>query len=115
MLASTIERFKMPNNLVGIVHDKSTWARRGIAVQNTVIEPGWEGWLTLELTNHGPEPVLLKRGMGISQILFHLLDEPTEIPYEGKYQDQERGPVAAKSDNQHLSNDRADVMVNVHE
>lgn len=115
MLASTIERFRMPSNLVGIVHDKSTWARRGIVAQNTVIEPGWEGLLTLELTNHGTEPVLLKRGMGIAQILFHRLDEPTKRPYEGKYQDQERGPVAAKSDNQHLSNDRADVRVNVHE
>ena len=115
LLASTIERFRMPGDIVGIVHDKSTWARRGIAVQNTVIEPGWEGWLTLELTNHGPEPLLLKRGMGIAQILFHRLDEPTVRPYEGKYQAQERGPVAARSDNSHLSNDRADVKVNAHE
>lgn len=115
MLASTVERFRMPSDIVGIVHDKSTWARRGVAVQNTVIEPGWEGWLTLELTNHGPEPLLLKRGTGIAQILFHRLDEPTVRPYEGKYQDQERGPVAAKTDNLHLSNDRADVKVNVHE
>jgi dCTP deaminase len=98
LLASTMERFQMPEDIVGIVHDKSTWARRGIAVQNTVIEPGWCGWLTLELTNHGPEPILLQKGVGIAQILFHRLDEPTSRPYEGKYQDQERGPVNAKSD-----------------
>lgn len=105
-LASTIERFCMPNDIVGIVHDKSTWARRGIAVQNTVIEPGWEGWLTLELTNHGHEPLRIKRGMGIAQILFHYLDHPTLRPYSGKYQDQDRGPVEAKSDSSNLSNER---------
>src|ERR1700678_1313663 len=49
-LASTIEHFNMPNFLVGRVHDKSTWARRGLAVQNTIIEPGWRGHLTLELS-----------------------------------------------------------------
>jgi dCTP deaminase len=41
LLASTIEHFDMPNDVMAIVHDKSTWARRGVAVQNTVIEPGW--------------------------------------------------------------------------
>jgi dCTP deaminase len=92
MLASTIEKFDMPNHVVGIVHDKSTWARRGLAVQNTVIEPGWKGWLTLELTNHGIHPLLIKRGMPIAQILFHSTDRPTK-GYEGKYQDQARGPV----------------------
>lgn len=92
-LASTIERFSMTNDIVGIVHDKSSWARRGLAVQNTVIEPGWCGWLTLELTNHSREKIILRRGMGIAQVIFHLLDEPTDLPYEGKYQDQERGPV----------------------
>lgn len=115
ILASTIEKFQMPSDVVGIVHDKSTWARRGIAVQNTVIEPGWAGWLTLELTNHGNEPIVLRRGTGIAQIVFHFLDKPTARPYEGKYQDQERGPVEARSDSSHLSNDRADVKVNVHE
>lgn len=98
LLASTIERFQMPSHVIGIVHDKSTWARRGLAVQNTVIEPGWSGWLTLEITNHGNEPVELIRGVGIAQILFHLLDQPTILQYEGKYHNQERGPVAAKED-----------------
>lgn len=98
LLASTIEKFHMPDDIVGIVHDKSTWARRGIAVQNTVIEPGWSGWLTLEITNHGPRTVKLMRGMGIAQVVFHLLDQPTELPYKGKYQAQRRGPVEAKND-----------------
>ena len=51
-LASTVEAFDMDNDVIGVVHDKSTWARRGLAVQNTVLEPGWVGYLTLELTNH---------------------------------------------------------------
>lgn len=97
-LASTLERFKMPNNLVGIVHDKSTWARLGLAVQNTVIEPGWEGYLTLELTNHGRVSLSIYEGMPIAQVVFHFLDQPTENPYTGKYQHQEAGPQEARFD-----------------
>lgn len=93
MLASTIERFTMPTNLVGVVHDKSTWARRGLAVQNTVIEPGWKGWLTLELTNHSKETIVITRGDPIAQILFHYLDGKASVAYDGKYQNQRRGPV----------------------
>ncbi len=93
MLCSTIEKFYMPNDVMGIVHDKSTWARRGLAVQNTVIEPGWCGYLTLELTNHGPEVIELKRGMPIAQVVFHEVDSPVSVAYDGKYQNQKRGPV----------------------
>lgn len=95
-LASTIEHFDMPTNIVGRVHDKSTWARRGLAVQNTIIEPGWRGHLTLELSNNGSEQLMLHEGMPIAQIIFELLDEPTHQPYQGKYQDQMNYPVAAK-------------------
>jgi len=81
--------------VIGFVHDKSTWARLGIAVQNTVIEPGWEGYLTLEITNHSRDRVTILRGSGIAQVIFQFLDLPSEKPYDGKYQDQARGPVAA--------------------
>jgi len=104
ILASTIERFKMPNDLIASVADKSSWARRGLAVQNTIIEPGWAGWLTLELTNHGRETLRIEKGMAIAQIVFQRLDFPTDQPYEGKYQDQRRGPVAAIHYNSDLSN-----------
>ena len=67
VLASTLERFDMPNNLLGQVCDKSTWARRGVAVQNTIIEPGWRGYLTVELTNHGGEPIEIQAGDPIAQ------------------------------------------------
>lgn len=92
-LASTVERFTMPPDLVGIVHDKSTWARRGLSVFNTVIEPGWEGWLTLELVYHGWKPLRIPAGAGIAQVLFHQIIEPRR--YGGKYQNQPRRPVEA--------------------
>ena len=94
-LASTLEHFNMPNNVLGKVADKSTWARRFLAVQNTIIEPGWRGHLTLELSNHGRLPLKILRGMSIAQIILQWLDEPTEQPHAGKYQDQPKGAVEA--------------------
>lgn len=108
MLAATYEKFNMPIDLVGIVHDKSSLARRGITVQNTVIEPGWCGYLTLEITNHNSPKkwwqfwkssdtghIKFYKNQPIAQILFHKLSSPTMQPYSGKYQNQAFGPVAA--------------------
>ena len=92
-IASTIERFDMPDDLVAVVHDKSTWARRGLSVFNTVIEPGWRGWLTLELIYHGWGVLKIPAGAGIAQALFHQLAEPCR--YAGKYQDQADRPIPA--------------------
>ena len=97
-LASAIEEFRIPNNLVGIVHDKSTWARKGLSVFNTVIEPGWNGFLTLELVYHGNDTLTIPAGSGIAQVLFHELHSPGA--YEGKYQNQKDEPVHAKFDPQ---------------
>jgi dCTP deaminase len=94
-LASTVEHFSMPNDVVAMVKDKSSWARKGIVLQNTVIEPGWRGYLTLEITHHGEQAITLTRGMPIAQIVFMQMDEPTEIPYNGKYQDQKAGAQEA--------------------
>lgn len=93
---AALEHFDMPDNLLGVVHDKSTWARQGICLQNTVIEPGWRGYLTLEITNHSEIYIQLLAGVPIAQVVFHLLDLPTDRPYNGKYQDQEQGPQEAK-------------------
>lgn len=92
-LASTIEMINMPNNLVGIVHDKSTWAREGVAVQNTVLEPGWKGGLTLELNFQRRKDVKIPFGSGIAQILFNEIKTPTA--YNGKYQNQGKEPQEA--------------------
>lgn len=100
-LAATLERFAMHNDVLGIVHDKSTWARRGLALQNTVIEPGWRGFLTIELSNHGPETLMIEWGCPIAQVIFHALDRPTKQPYAGRYQDQAPGAQPAS----HLMDD----------
>jgi dCTP deaminase len=93
ILASAIEEFNMPPFLTGIVHDKSTWARRGLSVFNTVIEPGWKGFLTLELVYHGKGELIIPAGSGIAQVMFHEVQEPAF--YKGKYQFQADEPVGA--------------------
>lgn len=93
-IASAMEEFDMPLDLVGIVHDKSTWARQGLSVFNTVIEPGWKGFLTLELVYHGNDVLVIPAGAGIAQVIFHRTF--CEARYDGKYQDQENRPVPAR-------------------
>lgn len=93
-LASTIERFTIPENLVAVIHDKSTNIRRGLMVGNSVAEPGWQGWLTLELFYFGWKPLHIKAGTGIAQAIFHQLASPAR--YVGRYQDQPDRPVEAR-------------------
>lgn len=93
-LASTVEYFRMDTDVLAVVHDKSTWIRRGLAVHNTVIEPGWRGHLTLELKNVGHVVLRLDRGSPIAQVVFHQVDRVTP-GYYGKYQNQRRGPQEA--------------------
>lgn len=93
-IASAVEKFQMPDDLVAVVHDKSTWARRGLSVFNTVIEPGWNGYLTLELVYHGPGQLVVPANAGIAQCLFHKVTQ--KAAYSGKYQDQPDEPVAAR-------------------
>lgn len=95
ILASAMEEFDMPPHLVGIVHDKSTWARKGLSVFNTVIEPGWKGFLTLELVYHGKGELIIPAGAGIAQVVFTELVEARR--YTGKYQNQEDQPVPARN------------------
>ena len=95
-LASTLEHFCMPADMMAIVHDKSTWARLGLSVFNTVIEPGWRGWLTMELSNRGPHTLRLKKGWPIAQVVFHRVEGHVEQYGDSKYQNQPRGPVEAR-------------------
>ena len=92
-LASSIEEFQMPNNLMAVVHDKSSWARRGLSVFNSCIEPGWNGFLTIELVYHGNGELIIPAGSGIAQVIFHDLTEPAA--YKGRYQGQADRPVPA--------------------
>ena len=97
VIASAIEEFDMPADLVGIVHDKSTWARQGLSVFNTVIEPGFKGFLTLELVFHGNTEITIPAGAGIAQVIFSSLAH--DAAYDGKYQDQKDEPVPSRFTN----------------
>jgi len=94
VLAHALEEFDVPDFLMGRVLNKSTWARRGIdASMTTNIEPGWKGFLTLELRYSGILPIHIPKGVGIAQVIFERIAEPTA--YVGKYQNQENRPVKA--------------------
>ncbi len=84
-LFSSLEEFNMPRNVVGRVCNKSSWARVGLDIDNTVIEPGWRGYLTLELHNKSQSMINIVTGDPIAQILFEYTDEETP-GYTGKYQ-----------------------------
>lgn len=103
-LASTIEEFNMPDDVCGMVLDKSSWARKGLSLFNTFIDPGFRGWLTLEMSwnpnfidsNDGYQCLIIEKGSPIAQIVFMKLDMKTDKPYLGKYQDQPNEPVESK-------------------
>jgi dCTP deaminase len=97
-LATTIEELEFPNDILGMLKDKSSWARRGLSVFNTIFEPGWRGYPTIELANHGDQRLVIEAGAPIAQMIFHQVDQPTEKPYAGKYQDQPQEPVPAKDE-----------------
>ena len=93
-LSFSLEKFRMPHHLMGRVLNKSTWARRGIdASMTTNIEPGWCGFLTIELRYSGVLPIKIPAGSGIAQIIFEEIS--SEASYKGKYQNQPSKPVKA--------------------
>lgn len=94
-LATTVERFCLPANVCGSVLDKSTWARMFITVFNTHLDPGWQGYLTVELVNLGKETIVFYKGDPLCQVRFEWLDVPTDQPYTGKYQNQPQLPFPA--------------------
>jgi dCTP deaminase len=91
-LASTVERFDMPSDLTCVLHDKSTHIRRGLLVGNSVIEPGQQGHITLELF-FLDRSMTIPAGSGIGQVRFSQVTDPSA--YKGKYQDQPNCPVEA--------------------
>lgn len=98
VLASTLEEMHFANVYCGTVQDKSTLARQWVFVQNTHIDAGFRGGLTLEITYEGWFPKFIEAGTPIAQIEFRWLDTPTEQPYSGKYTDQCLGPQKALFD-----------------
>src|SRR5512141_117932 len=91
-LARTIEYFRIPRTVLTVCLGKSTYARCGIIVNVTPFEPGWEGYVTLEISNTTPLPAKIYANEGLCQILFFQSDEPCEVSYKekkGKYQHQQ--------------------------
>ena len=96
VLAESYETISLRNGITGLVKDKSTYARMGISVQNTVFEAGWTGTITLEINNNTNRPVKLYVGLGIAQVMFHHSKTLATHPYSGKYQNQ-KGVTLAKA------------------
>ena len=97
-LASTIEYFRIPRDVLTVCLGKSTYARCGIIVNVTPFEPEWEGTVTLEISNTTPLPAKIYANEGIAQVLFFQSDEPCAKSYKdkkGKYQAQ-RGVTLPK-------------------
>lgn len=93
VLAHTIEYFKIPRDVLVVCLGKSTYARCGIIVNVTPLEPEWEGQVTIEISNTTPLPARIYANEGICQFLFFKSDENCEISYadkKGKYM-QQRG------------------------
>lgn len=95
VLASSVERFHMPDDVIAICLGKSTYARCGIVVNVTPLEPGWQGFLTLEISNTTDFKVMIHANEGIAQLLFYKGERPitTYADRAGKYQNQKDEPV----------------------
>ncbi len=91
-LARTLEYFRIPADVLVVCVGKSTYARCGIIVNVTPLEPEWQGHLTLEISNTTPLPAKIYSNEGLAQLLFFQGDEVPEITYamkQGKYQGQQ--------------------------
>ncbi|HEX9875464.1 MAG TPA: dCTP deaminase [Gammaproteobacteria bacterium] len=98
-LARTVEYFRIPRNVLTICLGKSTYARCGIIVNVTPLEPEWEGHVTLEFSNTTPLPAKIYANEGVAQMIFFESDETCETSYrdrDGKYQGQ-RGVTLPKT------------------
>jgi len=89
VLASTMEYFRLPNNLTAFVEGRSSIGRLGLFIQNAGwVDPGFEGEITLELFNASSNAIELKAGRRVGQLVFAQMDGDAENPYRGKYQGQ---------------------------
>src|SRR5438552_4844257 len=102
VLGSTLERVRLPDDVVARLEGKSSLGRLGLLIHSTAgyVDPGWDGYLTLELSNVANLPITIYPGMKIGQISFFRLTSPAERPYASKgrgskYQGQ-RGPTASR-------------------
>ena len=91
LLATTYEYIKLPNFLTAFVEGRSSIGRIGLFIQNAGwVDPGFEGYLTLELYNANSLPIKLQSGRRICQLVFCKMDQEAMFPYKGKYQKQNK-------------------------
>lgn len=89
VLATTMEYFKLPNNMTAFVEGRSSIGRLGLFIQNAGwVDPGFEGEITLELFNANRCAIELQAGRRVGQLVFAQLDQDADNPYRGKYQGQ---------------------------
>lgn len=91
ILARSLEYLKIPRNILCLCTGKSTYARIGVVVNVTPLEPCWEGYITMEISNTSPAPVRVYANEGIAQVVFFESDEICEVSYsdrKGRYQAQ---------------------------
>jgi dCTP deaminase len=101
-LVPTLEWVKLPSDIIGTVTARSTWAREGLSIATaTLIEPGYQGIVTLELANLGQIPIALYPGLRIAQIAFAVVDGDTERPDRSQYDlsfEPSQGSIAKPDD-----------------
>jgi dCTP deaminase len=88
-----LEHLNMPADLIAFPWIKSSWARRGVILTPAVIDPGFHGHLHLGMVNLSKDTWQIDYGTPIAQIVFAVLDDPTEKPYDGKYQGSGEVPI----------------------
>lgn len=87
VLASTVEHVEIPRNIVGAIEGKSSVARTGLQIHCAgYLDPGFKGYVTMELVNFFDLPVILRPGVLIAQLSFRYLSSPCDVPYQGRYQ-----------------------------
>lgn len=96
VLATTMEYFRLPDNLTAFVEGRSSLGRMGLFIQNAGwVDPGFEGEITLELFNANRCAIRLHTGRRVGQLVFAQMDAPALVPYQGKYQGQ-RGATGSR-------------------
>ncbi len=96
ILATTMEYFRLPNNLTAFVEGRSSLGRLGLFIQNAGwVDPGFRGEITLELFNANRCAIELRSGRRVGQLVFAMMDDIALNPYNGKYQGQ-RGATGSK-------------------
>ncbi len=97
ILGSTLEKIRLPYDLGAKLEGRSSLGRLGLVVHSTAgwVDPGFEGHITLEITNIGKVPVKVYPGMRVAQLVFEILSSPSEIPYDKRKQSKYKSELGA--------------------